>query len=149
MRELIFYIFMFNLALIFLLTPIILIKLEQFSKLNLSDDNFRYTKECKEQMDKKQKEIDTLLNPLKITYVLILFMIIDTSFIFENSLRDAFNSNKNLICKDNGHIFTISNKNYAILDNGGVFLSYEAINNKDNISVNLANCQIKNKRWYE
>ena len=98
------------------------------------------------------KNINKYLNIMKIAYIVYIVVFIDTCFIYNEQLLDAFNQNKTLICKiNNNKTISISNNQFYIIKQYTFFLpSIKAYKKTDNnISIDLTNCKIKDKRWYQ
>ena len=118
MREATAYLFIGSILIMIAIAPFVFYKIEYFSKLNLSDDEYRFTPECKDKMEKERKIIDALTNKIKIIYLVFIFAVIDTSFKYTQT-NSFFNS---------GIVTKIDDKN---------------------ISMKLAICHIKDRRWWE
>ena len=150
MREITAYIFMGSIYIMTIAVGFVLYKIQQFSKLNLSPENYRYTKECEDKLDKKQKEIESIFSKVKLFYLIFIVTIIDTTFIYEPSLLKAFNNNQTLICSFKDKDIKVNNKTFKYTQTNRFFNSgiVTKIDDK-NISIDLDMCNIKNKSWWE
>ncbi len=148
MRDITLYIFIINLIFILLASIPLFLKINRYSKLNLSDDTFRCTQECKDLLDKEAIGIEKILQKMKSIYFVVAFMIIDTTFIYEPALLQAYSNNKILVCSKNHIKFEVNKNTHQYSRKNTIFKSGQ-LSDKDNNTVDLDMCKIKNKRWWE
>ena len=150
MREATIYFFIGSLAIIIAMAPLVLYKIDNFGKLNLSEDEYRFSKECEEKMDQEKKSIDKLINKMKLIYIVLIFTIVDTTFLYEPSILKAFNNNRTLICSFDNKDIEVNNKTFKYTQTSSFFNSGIVTKLDDsNISMKLSICKIKNGKWWE
>ena len=150
MREATAYFFIGSLGIIIAIAPFVLYKINNFGKLNLSEDECRFSNKCEEKLKQESKAIDKLMNKMKLIYVVFIFTLIDTTFLYESSLLKAFNKNKPLICSFNNQDIEVNNKTFKYTQTNRFFNSGIVAKIDDsNISMKLAICKIKDKNWWE
>jgi hypothetical protein len=83
MRELTANLLLISIGITTIITIIALIRMDIFSKLNLSDKEYRVTDECNLLLDKQERKIERLQNYARLFYIVLIFVFIDTLFIYE------------------------------------------------------------------
>jgi hypothetical protein len=150
MREATGCFFLGSLAIIIAMAPLVLYKIDNFGKLNLSEDEYRFSKECEEKLKQESKAIDKLMNKMKFIYIVFLFTIIDTTFFYEPTVLNAFDNNRTLICSFDNKDIEVNNKTFKYTQTSSFFNSGIVTKLDDsNISMKLSICKIKNKKWWE
>jgi len=149
MRDLTIYIFLITMVLIIIGSLFLLPKLHLLSKLNLSDDKYRETNECELKIEQQQMEIEKYLNIMKLSYLVFVITLIDTSFIYERSLKEAYSNNKTLICRYKDSDINVNNKLFNYSNKNSLIPSGQITSKDKNITIDLDMCKIKNKSWWE
>jgi len=150
MREATGCFFLGSLAIIMAISPFVLYKIDNIGKLNLSEDEYRFSNECEKKLEQESKAIDRLMNKMKLIYIVFILTIIDTAFLYEPTVLNAFNANKPLICSFDNKDIEVNNKTFKYTQTNRFFNSGTVTKIDDsNISMKLSICKIKNKKWWE
>ena len=152
MRELSEYTLLISIVLLTIFTLILFFYIERFSKVNHDDTICDTTRDT--QLEYYSNIINRYIFISKLLFILLVIVIFDTTFIYERSLLDHFNNNKELICKTNSmeDAVEISNTTHTYINDKYLFIQSGQIYKNSNLSnavVELKFCEIKNKRWYQ
>ena len=149
MRDLTIYIFVITIISIIIGGLFLLPKIHHLSKLNLLDNKYRETNECELKIEQQQMEIEKYLNIMQLSYIVFILTLIDTSFIYERSLLEAYLNDKTLICRYKDSDIVVNNKLFTYSNKNSLIPSGQITNKDNNITIGLDMCKIKNKRWWE
>ena len=150
MREATGCFFIGSIAIIMAISPFVLYKIDNIGKLNLSEDEYRFSNECEKKLEQESKAIDRLMNKMKLIYIVFILTLIDTAFLYEPTVLNAFNANRTLICSFENKDIEVNNKTFKYTQTNRFFNSGTVTKIDDsNISMKLSICKIKNKKWWE
>jgi hypothetical protein len=150
MREATGCFFIGSIAIIMAISPFVLYKIDNIGKLNLSEDEYRFSNECEKELEQESKAIDRLMNKMKLIYIVFILTLIDTAFLYEPTVLNAFNANRTLICSFENKDIEVNNKTFKYTQTNRFFNSGTVTKIDDsNISMKLSICKIKNKKWWE
>ena len=149
MRELTANLLLISIGITIIITIIALIRMDIFSKLNLSDKEYRVTDECNLLLDKQERKIERLQNYARLFYIVLIFVFIDTLLIYEKSLLKAFNENKVLVCSYKKSKILVTTKTFEYSNKNSFIPSGQLASIDDNFRIDLDMCKIKNRRWWQ